>query len=326
MGTTQSGANGSESRTPRNAPPIDVEALIDRWVERLEKFPSARPAPENREAKAQQSRAQAPRPARGGVVRFESEVAGIPVLESAGRLVHRGSIGLRGPCAPPSDLWRELEVPDSLRIAFDHVATWYGGAFDSVNLRADAALSWGLWHLSGAVLGYAVAAFRRRAPDRCAAMLGAYGIDATTDDGARLTLRTSLGTSLHGDAAERAIASDQRLVAVLARAAREPAARAAQIEAAIVRSVRPALAVKVQLADGGPRPLIDTLQGPRQLAVALHAALAGGAPAIRVLCRSLAGGWNGGIEAYLDGLSRGRAASLLHGARRILAAAELDVI
>jgi hypothetical protein len=224
------------------------------------------------------------------------------------------------------DLWRELEVPDALRLAFDHVATWYGGAFDSVNLRRDAVLSWGVWHLYGAGLGRAAAAFRRRAPERFAATLAAFGIDCATDETPRLTLRTALGTSLRGDAAERAIATDEKLVAVLARAAREPSARAAQIEAAVAGSVHPTLAAKVVLAQGGTRPLSEVLQGPRQLAVALHAALAGGAPAVRLLCRSLAAGWTAGIDAYLDGLSHGRAAALLLGARRILAAAEMDVI
>jgi len=327
MAATESSGNGSGSPSLRGASPIDVETLIDRWVQRLERFPEPRAAERIEPARPPQAPPKRAAPAATGptVVQFEGEASGIPLSNVGGRIVHRGSIGLRGPCAPGPQLWSELGVGEPLRIAFDHVATWYGGAFDSVNLRSDAPLSWGVWHLSGSQLAHALASFRGRGPEQYQASVAAFGVGTDGDGEPRMTLRTGFGTLLRANAAERAIAGDPRLVAALARAARHAAARAAQIETALERSVRPMLATDVALLDGSRQSLGQLLRGPRQLAIALHAAIAGGPRAVQLLCKSLGAGSEAGIEAYLDGLAGAPAPGLLLGARRILSTAELDI-
>src|SRR5205814_82656 len=78
----------------------------------------------------------------------------------------RGSVAPRGPLAPGADVLHDLGLDDAAARAIDHVLTWYGAPFDSVNarMREDQPLSWGVWHFAGDRFAEALTTFFECAP------------------------------------------------------------------------------------------------------------------------------------------------------------------
>lgn len=210
-----------------------------------------------------------------------------------GRWQHRGTIGVRGPCAPA---WSRLGLTDDAARALEFTAAWFGAPFDGVNLRAGRTLSWGFWHHSGAALAEVLGRFRGCASAAFESTLARHGIGVAVERGPGGAPRFALAVvgggpaPRRGAAAAAAIASDRRLVAALARAARAEEARAAQVEVVLRRSVHPALEMPVAPRDGSPAATIGALlRTPRLLAVALVVELSGGLAGVRDLARALAG-------------------------------------
>jgi hypothetical protein len=259
----------------------------------------------------------------GAVATFTDELGGAVVLGRIGPFfLCRGSVAPRGPLAPGPCVLHRLGLDDTAARAIDHVLTWYGVPFDSVNarLREDQPLSWGVWHFAGDRFAEALATFFADAPAAAAARLGAFGIGV--DRGA-VTMARTRGQPLRGETAEDAIASSAIACAALARAGRDPEAMRAQLKTLADMVLRPALA----LPGGGRSTVGDTLRSSRALALILYCDLACGPSGPLRLAEAVeAGGTETDvIDAFVAGLERTRAREL-SSVIRILTSPEWDAL
>jgi hypothetical protein len=172
-------------REPRAA--SDVDALLDRWVAQLEQPQTAllAPAPRGTAPLAPaprgtarpdaigRSRADAPGRSRadaaldlddrraaatrdalarvtleGSTARFADEEGGEMVLVRSGqRVVHRGTVGTRGPLGLSMTELQQEGLTESQARALEFVATWFGAPFDAISatVRGAPSIEWGFW-------------------------------------------------------------------------------------------------------------------------------------------------------------------------------------
>lgn len=257
----------------------------------------------------------------GAVATFTDALGGAVVLGRIGPFfLCRGSVAPRGPLAPGADVLRDLGLAGAAARAIDHVLTWYGAPFDSVNarLREDQPLSWGVWHFAGDRFAAALTAFYDDAPEAAAARLASFGI--AVDRGV-VTLARVRGAALRGEIAEDAIASSAIACAALARAGRDPKAMRAQLSTLADAVLRPALALPCRSTS----TVADTLRSPRALALILYCDLACGPSGPSRLAEAVDGGGDERevIERFVSHLQRTRAREL-SSVIRILTSPEWD--
>jgi hypothetical protein len=306
-----------------------VEALLDQWVARLEHAAGPRPSAASRpRARATSSppasptgpevpdlerqRAASVRGAlekvtrAGSTVVFGDEAGGEVVLARvADRTVHRGTVAVRGPLGITTAALQEQGLTEPQARAFEFVASWFGGPFDAMSASRTAAarsLDWGFWPLSGSEIPRAMLAWKTRDAKSYGAKIAAYGIDvAPTDDlrGPVLEIVDPRGKVIRGERALDALTADVRRLAVLARAGRDDAASAAQIERAIASVARPML--RVPVSRGETRATLgDVVASARGVAALLCAARGIGATAFEELVRvAIADAPNGSNEESL---------------------------
>jgi hypothetical protein len=340
-----------------------VDALLDQWVASLEQplaratHPShasrtslpARPAP----AAAPAARVRLPGGGvdggRGGAVRealsrialdgsrvqFADADGGDVVLAKVGqKTVHRGTVAVRGPLGLTVAMLVERGLTEPQARAVEFVAAWFGGPFDAVSAARGGEspeLHWGFWPLSRAEIARVLGAWKARAPERFAAMLGAYGFDVIARDdlrGPALVIVDPRGAIVHGDKALNAVAADPRRLAVLARAGRDEQARATQIDHVVSAVVTPLLRTPVRRGDSRT-PVADVLPSACGTAALLCAARALDTAALDELVRVAIADApvEGGEAAVLDSIARylrvsGHAAAA-HDVRRTLSSPEL---
>ncbi|AFE07309.1 alkanesulfonates transport system permease protein [Corallococcus coralloides DSM 2259] len=177
-----------------------------------------------REAEAQDSPFRAAREElrlQGPVVTFP-DGARIILGNEGGRPIHRGTVAVRGPCAPSREELMGSGLKEPQARALDFVLAWFGNPFDSVTSepRSGAEPRWGVWPLSGPTLIAALAHWKQHEPEAFDAHLGRLGFEASA-----LAL----------------FAQDPRLLAALARAGRERGAQRAQLETLVTHVLRPML-------------------------------------------------------------------------------------
>ncbi|MHA7634055.1 hypothetical protein [Corallococcus sp. M7] len=155
----------------------------------------------------------------GPVVTFPDGVR-IVLGSEGGRPIHRGTVAVRGPCAPSREELRELGLTEPRARALEFVLAWFGHPFDSVTSEPQSGGEprWGAWPLSGPALIAALAHWKQQDPEAFDARLGRLGFDSTAP-----------------------FAEDPRLVAALARAGRERGAQRAQLETLVTHVLRPML-------------------------------------------------------------------------------------
>jgi hypothetical protein len=273
MGQVRSMNSRARAVRPTTAGP---EAVLDRWVARLELATPERTAgstgTQRREVVAARDPDAAPTAAgppslsvsaeqnqrirsaldsiavRGSSVTFADSSGGTLVLgRSSTRIAHQGTVAVRGPCGLTLDALRTegLSEPQGRGVEFS--AAWFGAPFDALSVDPDAAtLSWGFWPLGVADTCRALASWKERAHASFESMLGGYGIDiaAAQDDlrGPTLVVVDPVRSSvLRGSHAVRAIGRDPRRLALLARAGRDEDARKAQTALVVNRWVLPLL-------------------------------------------------------------------------------------
>nr|WP_244237626.1 hypothetical protein [Corallococcus llansteffanensis] len=195
-----------------------------------------------------------------------------------GRLVHRGTVAVRGPCAPSREEVLGLGLTEPHACALEFVLAWFGSPFDAVawDSQSGGELRWGAWPLSGPTLITALAHWKRREPAAFEARLGRLGIDVTPEhppEPAALRLQgLRSAPPTEGCEALALLGEDPRLVAALAQAGRERGAQLAQLESLLAQVLRPLL------ASGAPGAApMDATGGPfstaRALALLFHAEL-----------------------------------------------------
>ncbi|RKH11797.1 hypothetical protein D7Y13_15050 [Corallococcus praedator] len=192
-----------------------------------------------------------------------------------GRLIHRGTVAIRGPCAPSREEVIGLGLTEAQARAMEFVLAWFGHPFDAVTWDSPSGveLRWGAWPLSGPALIAALAHWKQREPDAFEARLGRLGIDVTLEEPASLHLQGSRGAPpCEGREALALLGEDPKLMAALAQAGRERGAQLAQLEALIAQVLRPLLASCAPGAAEGASP-----EGPfstaRALALLFHTEL-----------------------------------------------------
>ncbi|MDY7231335.1 hypothetical protein [Hyalangium rubrum] len=256
------------------APPAEPRATEPR-PERPR--PEARP----REPSQEKDPADTARAAREEI-RLQGSVALVPPGEAQvvlgrenGKLLHRGTVGVRGPCAPTQAELLRLGLTEAQARALEFVLAWFAAPFDHVSWDSHAGEGprWGTWPLSGNGLIEALARWKRKEPSAFAARLGRLGIDATLGQPSTLTVMdVEHGHPVEGRKALPLLGEDVRLLAALAQAGRERGAQLAQLEYITEQLLHPALA----LASEGEAPL-DSPDGPfstpRALALLFHAEL-----------------------------------------------------
>lgn len=298
-------AEQHESERKRTRPPLSsqgVMTLLERWVSELERgAPFARSEPKEPQAPApvQERPRSEPKPRAPAVektptapvlaareeIRLQSWGAALPpgdahvvLLRQGHRVVHPGTVGVRGPCAPTHGELISLGWTEAQALALEFVLTWFGSPFDAVTWdpQGAGALRWGAWPLSGLALVDALGRWKRRAPEGFEARLGRFGVAVTLGQppkGSTLTvLDLEHGTPVEGKQALSVLGEDPRLVAALAQAGREREAQLAQLESLLEHVLRPALA-----SSGSSTAVTESSRGPfstpRALALLLHAEL-----------------------------------------------------
>ncbi len=275
----------SERKRPRAPLPSQgVMALLERWVSNLERddpFPRAEEAP----APAQEKDPTASIRAARKEIRLQGWGAILPpgdaqvVLAHEGdRLVHRGTVGVRGPCAPTRRELLELGWTEGQARALEFVLAWFGAPFDSLTWdpQGEGELRWGAWPLAGPALIEALGRWQRRDPSGFEARLGRLGVEVTSRSPPQPSSLTFLeverGQRAEGRQALTLMGDDPRMFAALAQAGRERAAQLSQLEYVLEQLLRPALAYSRGGASSADSP-DGPFSTPRSLALLLHAEL-----------------------------------------------------
>ncbi len=300
MGQVQT-LKGREAAARRAS--LKSEALLDRWVARLElgqagegagaprEGESADPAPRSKAT----SEAERPRSSessgqaatcdsvqtalarvtlRGSTVNFDDEAGGAIVLgQSPSHVVHSGTIAVRGPYGLTREMLHEHGLTRAQASAMEYVASWFGGPFDALAIereRGADSVRWGFWPLGTKDTCRALALWKDRAPASFQSTLEVYGIDVvSTRDDLRgptwVVVDPARGAILRDERALDAIARDPKRLALLARAGRQDDAKMAQVEIVMRGSVLPLLQTKVARGEER-RPVADVVVGARAIA------------------------------------------------------------
>jgi hypothetical protein len=204
----------------------------------------------------------------GQVVTFP-DGARIILANEGGRPVHRGTVAMRGPCAPSREDFAELGMSGAHARALEFVLSWFGAPFDSVSWASQAAgeLRWGAWPLAGPTLVAALARWKRRDADLFEARLGRLGLEVTSEPASLRLHGVRSGATSDGRQALALLGEDPRLLAALAQAGRERGAQLAQLAALNAEVLGPLLPAGDGEAADGP------FTTARALALLFHAEL-----------------------------------------------------
>jgi hypothetical protein len=239
----------------------DAFAVIDQWIRQFEletdlpgDTPTLKPAPTTPSPPGDEPLENDPEAlpfkSTGLFTSFTDPIGGsVSLARADGRLQHRGTIAVRGHGRAIESVCQDAGLPGHVTRAFEFVAVWFGFPYDAVNvqLAEGQILSWGFWGFAGDELIRCLDEWKRTSRETFDSYLAAFGIDVSggsrtprSDENDRLTLRVKSGRRrAQGRDAEWLVASEPALLAVLARAGRDPSARRAQIDSAIARSVNP---------------------------------------------------------------------------------------
>lgn len=267
---------------PRANPAMPARPDSDPFSEPKPKprAPAAAPAPAP--APAPQEAPHSPLRAAREEIRLQGQVATLPPADTrvvlgneGGRLVHRGTVAVRGPCAPSREELLGLGLTEAHARALEFVLAWFGSPFDSVSWDSQSGgeLRWGAWPLSGPTLIAALAEWKRSEPAAFEARLGRLGIDVIPEhppEPASLRVQgVRSAPPTEGREALTVLGEDPRLVAALAQAGRERGAQLAQLESLIAQVLRPLLTSGAAPVDAPDGPFTT----PRALALLFHAEL-----------------------------------------------------
>ncbi|MBZ4335717.1 hypothetical protein [Corallococcus sp. AS-1-12] len=199
--------------------------------------------------------------------------ARIVLGNEGGRPIHRGTVAVRGPCAPSREELMALGLTEPQALALDFVLAWFGHPFDSVTSEPPPGGEprWGAWPLSGLTLTTAIARWKQREPEVFEARLGRLGLGAILEPPPEPRLPGSSNASPTAGP-EALFAEDPRLLAALARAGRERGAQRAQLETLVTHVLRPMLdsCAQAETAVDAPGGLFASA---RALALLFHAEL-----------------------------------------------------
>jgi hypothetical protein len=299
------------------AAPASLEAMRSDWKKIGRRTKELRSDSETPSHAPRVKADKLPVKATGLFLTFTDDLGGsISLLQSDGRLQHRGTVGVRSPGMSLDATLQDIGLPREVAQAFEFIAAWYGFPFDSVNARSstDSVISWGLCDFGGDDLVRCLHEWKRQAPDRFDSFCTKFGIDAT--DGNResaaageprplLTVRLD-NRSVQGRAAEWAIATEPRLLAALARAGRDGTAQRVQIEMAIALWVTPVMFQPWDPQTDGERLTLDVLKSPRSIAALVYLTRRHGVRAATRIGRAVSQRWqpHDGEDAWLSGLVR----------------------
>ncbi|ADO75875.1 hypothetical protein [Stigmatella aurantiaca] len=284
-----------DSGQKRVRPPIasqGVVALLERWVFEMETRreeappkpdvllsppPGSTPAEASpRASGAGQERASAIRAAleeirpQGAVFTLPGP-AQIVLAHEDGKLIHRGTVGIRGPCAPSSEEWLGIGLKKAQAQALEFVLAWFGAPFDAATGGEEPC--WGTWPFSGRALIEVLARWKRLDAAAFNARLGRWGVDVTpgpsSSPSSLTVIDTEQGRPLEGQEALSLLGEDARLFAALAHAGRERSAQLAQLRFIAEKALLPLLA-RTRQEPSSPLGLALT---PRMLALLLHSEL-----------------------------------------------------
>ncbi|MFP2899676.1 hypothetical protein [Corallococcus sp. 4LFB] len=199
--------------------------------------------------------------------------ARIVLGNEGGRPIHRGTVAVRGPCAPSREDFLQLGLTEAQVRALEFVLAWFGGPFDSVTSEPQSRGDprWGAWPLTGPTLITALAHWRQREPEAFEARLGRLGLEATPEQPPQPAALRFLGSRsaapLEGRDALAMFAEEPRLLARSPEAGRS--ARPAGAAGGLVSHVlRPILASYTEDA-----PADSAFAPARALALLFHAEL-----------------------------------------------------
>src|SRR5262245_19103557 len=285
--------------TPSSAisPDGDVFALIDQWIRQFEldtdirhdpPTPPPTPAPPPtssapNEAPPEREPIALPFKSTGLLTTFTDPIGGsVSLARADGRLHHRGTVGVRGHGRAIESACHDAGLPAHVTRAFEFVAAWFGFPYDAVNVRLAEGqiLSWGFWGFAGDDLIRCLDEWKRTSRETFDSYLAAFGIDVSGDirtprsDGdGPLALVVKSGRRLaQGRDAEWLVASEPGLLAVLARAGRDPSAQKAQIDNVIARSVNPVIFLPWNAAREQGELTLDVLTSAHAVAALLYIA------------------------------------------------------
>jgi len=271
---------------------------------------------------------------RGSSVVFSDAFGGTIVLARSGdRIVHLGSVAVRGPYGLSLGSLRKHGLSEAQARGVEFVAAWFGSPFDALAVnRAEGGrlLSWGFWPLAAVDVGRVLALWKQRSPASFTDLLGVYGFDVASPAepdlaGAQLiVVDTRSGSTRRGDRALAAIAGDPRCAALLARAGRHDDAKMAQLEVAL-RPIFPLLRMSVA-SDKEREPVGVIAKSARTIAAMVLASRALDLTRIAEILASLEPG--GDMEpkllgAVLNALAETRVSAAI-AVRRTLSSPELD--
>ncbi|XXF77674.1 hypothetical protein P2318_32170 [Myxococcaceae bacterium GXIMD 01537] len=266
-------------------------------------------------------------------IRVQGSVVTVPqnspvaVERTRERLVHRGTVAIRGPCAPSRAELVGLGVTEPQARALEFVLAWFGSPLDALSggIHGGPGPGWGSWPLSGELLGRALSRWKGSDPSNFEASIGRFGIDVL-DDGEGppelSVLSVEEGHPVHGREALALLEDDVRLFAALARAGRERGAQLAQL-ACIIESILQPLLASAERSRETQSPAEELFSTPLALALLLHAELRlgrRGSTRFAVLARGEAGKPDG------DASAGHRFVSLLQTAGRSREASEVQLI
>ena len=261
----------------RSRSPLDT--MRSNWSRRARGITSSDPEPGEEQVPQPKADAQ-PVKVSGLLTTFTDHIGGsISLAHVNGRLQHRGTVALRGRGASVGTACQDIGLPDHVTRAFEFVAAWFGFPLDAVNLRPpdDHVLSWGFWGFAGEEIARCLHEWKARAPEAFQAYCLAFGLDVlggerdAPDEARRPTLSLQVdGRPILGRAAEWTIASEPRLMAVLARAGRDGIAQKMQIDLAVANWVTPIMFQAWDTAADGDRLTVDVLTSPRAIAALLY--------------------------------------------------------
>lgn len=198
-----------------------------------------------------------------------------PVSSQGGvTLLHRGTAGIRGPCAPSREEWLGLGLKNAQAHALEFVLAWFGAPFDSATGGENP--SWGTWPFSGRALIDVLARWKHQDAAAFNAHLGRLGMDVTlghpSSPSSLTVIDVEQGSPTGGREALSLLGKDARLLAALAQAGRERSAQLAQLRFIAEKALLPLLA-----RAGQDAPAAEASPGlsltPRMLALVLHAEL-----------------------------------------------------
>jgi hypothetical protein len=264
-----------DTNTPDDRPSSLLDRLRSDWSRIGAARPSRKNGPSSPPADALNA---APVRARstGLLTTFTDRIGGsISLSHVNGRLLHRGTVSLRRGNVSIETVCSDIGLPEQVTRAFEFVAAWFGYPFDSANVRphTDSVLSWGLFGFADQDLARCLHEWKRQAPDAFTEYCCEFGIDVagTGENGKAVLSVRSDRRPIEGRAAEWAIATEPRLLAVLARAGRNGAAQRAQVDMAIATCLTPIMLQPWDQGDAG-LTAVDILKSPNSIAALLYVA------------------------------------------------------